>query len=272
MFPFPRLLLAVFALCILAGPTPQALGKTPAFEESPDIAQLFTQAGVNATFVVYDVAAQKFSGYNATRATLRFIPASTFKIPNSLIGLTVGAVPDVETVFYRHDGTAKFLQSWEKDMGLREAIRVSNVPAYQELARRIGMERMRRSVQELDYGNAATGEAVDRFWLQGPLAISAVEQTRFLARLAAGTLPCPPQVQAAVRDICKLEEGEGWTLFGKTGLASAASPSIGWFVGWVARPEGVFAFALNMDITDERMLGQRITLAKNALRAASFLP
>ena len=69
-------------------------------------------------------------------------------------------------------------------MGLRDAIKMSNVPIYQELARRIGLERMREGVKKLGYGNMEIGSVVDRFWLAGPLAISAVEQTDFLRRLA----------------------------------------------------------------------------------------
>lgn len=43
------------------------------------------------------------------------------------------------------------------------------------------------------------GSVVDTFWLRGPLAISAVEQTRFLDRLARQVLPFPLQAQRAVR-------------------------------------------------------------------------
>jgi beta-lactamase class D len=44
----------------------------------------------------------------------------------------------------------------------------------------------------MDYGNTEIGTAVDTFWLPGPLKISAVEQTRFLAKLAQDALPSIP--------------------------------------------------------------------------------
>ena len=69
-------------------------------------------------------------------------------------------------------------------MSLHDAIRISNVPVYQELARRIGLDRMSENLALLDYGNEDTGTIVDMFWLQGPLKISALEQAKFLARLA----------------------------------------------------------------------------------------
>jgi beta-lactamase class D len=86
-------------------------------------------------------------------------------------------------------------------MGLREAIKISNVAIYQELARRIGIERMRDGVKRLGYGNMEIGSVVDRFWLEGPLAISAVEQTQFLHRLVEGSLPIDPKALRAVKEI-----------------------------------------------------------------------
>jgi beta-lactamase class D len=61
------------------------------WEENPKIGQLFKSAGVNGTFVLYDATAKAYTGYDQARAEKRFVPASTFKIPNSLIGLSVGA-------------------------------------------------------------------------------------------------------------------------------------------------------------------------------------
>ena len=72
------------------------------WRESPAVGELFQRAGMKGTFVLYDVAARTYRGHDETRANQRFVPASTFKIPNSLIGLTVGAVagPD-EVLPYR---------------------------------------------------------------------------------------------------------------------------------------------------------------------------
>ena len=106
------------------------------FEESAQVAEVFRNAGMNGTFVLYDVGAGKYVGYNRVRAKKRFVPASTFKIPNSLIGLSAGAVKSVDEVLPYKGHPKPFSKAWEKDMGLREAIAMSNVPIYQELARR----------------------------------------------------------------------------------------------------------------------------------------
>src|SRR5690606_38824824 len=119
-----------------------------------------------------------------------------FKIPNTLIGLSVGAVSSVDEVL-PYGGKPQPFKAWERDMSLRDAISASNVAIYRELARRIGLERMRDHVARIDYGSAEIGTKVDDFWLSGPLKISAVEQTLFLASLADSALPFPKGVQEA---------------------------------------------------------------------------
>jgi beta-lactamase class D len=241
------------------------------FEESAKVGEIFRSAGVNGTFVLYDVAAEKYIGHNRDRAEKRFVPASTFKIPNSLIGLSVGAVKSVDEVLPYRGHPKPFTKAWEKDMGLREAIVVSNVPIYQELARRIGLQRMRENILKMDYGNKEIGTAVDTFWLIGPLKISAVEQTRFLAGLAQGTLPFPEEFQRRVREITQLDKGANWTLYGKTGWANGPDPGVGWWVGWVQKDGHVYAFALNMDIEKESDGPKRMELGKASLKALGIL-
>lgn len=240
------------------------------FKPSPVVAEIFDKAQVKGTFVLYDVSANTFTGFDQARAETRYIPASTFKIPNSLIGLSTGAVSSVDEVL-PYGGKPQFMTSWEKDMGLREAIKISNVPIYKELARRIGLERMQANVSKLDYGNVEIGSAVDNFWLVGPLKISAVEQTQFLARLAQGQLLFPADAQAKVREIAQLDKGEGWTLYGKTGWTSSQKPGIGWWVGWVEQGGKVYSFALNTNMENISDGPKRLEVGKASLKALGLM-
>lgn len=237
------------------------------WQESPQVAALFEDAGVTGTFVLHDVGAGSFIGHDRARAERRFSPASTFKVANSLIGLTVGAVSGVDDPLPYTGPPEPFIKAWARDMGLREAIALSNVPIYQALARRIGPDRMRMQLARLDYGNAETGDAVDRFWLDGPLRISAFEQARFMARLAQGTLPLPETAQLAVRDILRLEQRPGWSLYAKTGWENAPGPGVGWWVGWVEKAGRLYVFALNLDIRQATDADKRIPLGKASLAA-----
>ena len=200
-------------------------------EQNAEIESLFKEADVSGTFVLYDVDADLLIAHDLYRAEQRFIPASTFKIANSLIGLSTGSVESVDEML-PYGGRPQPFSSWERDMGLRDAIKISNVPVYQELARRIGLQRMRENLAAIPYGDAEVGNEVDTFWLKGPLQISAVEQSEFLARLALGKLPYSAEFQKSVREIAQLEKGDGWVLYGKTGWTTTPDPDIGWWVGW----------------------------------------
>jgi beta-lactamase class D len=253
------ILAAVFVLAFLA---PAQAGIAAAPEE---LGNLFNEADMEGTFVLFDPRSDEAIAVDPARAERHFVPASTFKITNSLIALETGAVSSVEEVL-PYGGKPQPFKQWERDMSMREAIAMSNVPVYQGVARRIGSERMREMLQRLGYGNGETGDVIDRFWLDGPLEISAIEQTKFLARLAQGTLPLSPGVQQSVRDILLLEEKDGARLYGKTGWAFAeGGGGLGWFVGWTEKDGNVHSFALNVDMTEDAQAALRIPLAKQLL-------
>ncbi|MEQ8405599.1 MAG: penicillin-binding transpeptidase domain-containing protein [Oceanicaulis sp.] len=204
------------------------------------------------------------------RVERRMLPASTFKIPNSLIILETGVVADPYEDALAWDGVARS-RGWDDDQTLRTALRRSAVWAYQHWARAVGHARMKELVARLDYGNAQIGDAdqVDMFWLQGPLQISAREQVDFLQRLHTRDLPLSGETQAQVIDIMRHREGEGWTLFAKTGWAIRDEPDYGWYVGWLETPQDIWFFAVNVDLewrTGEGALRER--LARAALVAA----
>lgn len=256
--------LRLFVMAVLLGTVSSVHADD--WEESAEIGRLFESAGVEGTFVLYDVSAGRYIGHDRGRAETRYIPASTYKIPHTLIGLATGAVAGVDEVL-PYGGEPQPFEVWEKDMSLRDAIVISNVAIYRELARRIGLDRMQAQVSRLSYGNARIGETVDGFWLHGPLKISAVEQTRFLAALAQGRLPFPARMQDDVREIVRLEQRGESTLYGKTGWENAPGPGVGWWVGWVDKDGRPFAFALNLDIQKSEDADKRVELGKASLSA-----
>lgn len=240
------------------------------WESSPRIEEVLAANEVTGTFVVYNTETGYFIGYNRERAETRFIPASTYKIPHTLIGLSTGAISSVDDIFY-YDGKPQPLASWEKDMNVREAIKVSCVPVYQKIARAIGLDRMSLELVKLDYGNNEIGVTVDSFWLEGPLMISPVEQARFLARLAQGSLYLPENIQADTREILLLEQNDTWALFAKTGTVARNFPNIGWWVGWVQREGKIYSFALNIEIPADKDIPNRVVIGKQCLAALGII-
>ncbi len=239
--------------------------------DSKEVGRLFKKAGVTGTFVLYDVSADRYTVHNRARAKVRYVPASTFKVPNTLIGLAVESVGGVDEVL-PYGGKPQRLEVWEKDTSLRDAIKVSNVPVYQELARRTGLERMRAQVARLNYGNGQIGTVVDTFWLVGPLTISAVEQTSFMSRLARGKLPFPAIAMEKTRDIMLIEKSDAYSLFAKTGWSDSTKPGIGWWTGWVSKGGRTYAFALNLDVVTDEDGGKRVPLGRASLTALLGLP
>lgn len=239
--------------------------------ESPELAEQFRGAGVEGTFVVLDPRTGELTGYNEARAATRFVPASTFKIANTLIGLDQRAVKDVDEVV-GFGGQPQPVKEWERDMSLREAIAMSNVAIYQALARRIGLKQMAETMARLDYGNRQIGSVVDRFWLDGPLQISAVEQVGFLAKLAERRLPVSEAAQVQTQEILLKDKGEGWGLWAKSGWQNYPNEGVGWWVGWASRGGANYPFALNMDMKNADMGPLREKLARSCLKSLGLLP
>lgn len=233
---------------------------------------IFASRGVNGTIVIYDVQKNGYWLHNAGRAAERFYPASTFKIFNSLIALGEGVVKDADEVFYRYGGEPVYLESWKADASLRSAIKISQLPAYKQLARKIGLERMQANIKKLHYGNEIIGDKIDSFWLEGPLQISALEQVKLLTALARRQLPYPQKAQQQVCDITVLKQTDAYTLHGKTGWATdnLAVP-VGWFVGWVEAKDNLYVFAMNMDLTDAADLPLRESITLECLRSLKLL-
>lgn len=229
-----------------------------------DKSEIFNEYKTKGTFVLFDVGRNALYLVNSTRAHQPFIPASTFKIANSLIALDTGVIKDEHEVI-PYGGGRVFIQSWAEDMPLGRAFAISNVPVYQELARRIGLENYRAWLDKLGYGNANPGQDVETFWLRGPLEISAIDQVKFLAKLAKRQLPISERAQSIVANISLLDTKNGKTLHGKTGWTTTPHPDIGWFVGWVQDGEDVYTFALNIDMASREDAKKRRPIAEQLL-------
>ncbi len=112
---------------------------------------------------------------------------------------------------------------------------------------------------------------VDRFWLEGPLEISAWEQVIFLARLARLELPLSTDVQQSVIDIIRIDQGDNWVLYAKTGWANTPEPDLGWWVGWVVKDQDIFSFALNIDMPESADADKRVQLGRASLEVLGVI-
>jgi beta-lactamase class D len=229
------------------------------------LAKRFTDAGTEGTFVGYKVEDYLVIASDTVRSGEAKLPASTFKIPNSLIALETGVVEDPDKDVFKWDGVVRPIEAWNKDHTMRSAIAASAVPVYQEIARRIGEERMQKFVNLLEYGNRNIGGGIDQFWLSGDMRIDPVQQIDFIDRLRRGVLPISKRSQDLMRDIVPITKVGESVIHFKSGLLDAAHGSLGWMVGWADKGDAPTVFALNMDCKEQRHIADRMTLTQACL-------
>jgi beta-lactamase class D len=232
-----------------------------------DLAKRFTDNGTVGTFVGYKTEDYLVIASDKDRSGEAMLPASTFKIPNSIIALETGVVADPDKDVFKWDGVVRSIEAWNRDHTLRSAIAASAVPVYQEIARRIGAERMQKFLDLLEYGNRDIGGGIAQFWLTGNLRIDPVEQVDFVDRLRRGVLPVSKRSQELVRDILPVTKAGESVIHAKSGLLGAelGKPSLGWMVGWAEKGSAQTVFALNMDVREPRHIAARMTLTQQCL-------
>lgn len=222
------------------------------WQERPQWASVFEQAGVSGCALVYDESRDSWVVFDRARAQRAYSPASTFKLFNALTALESAAIKD-EFEVIRWDGKDRDIASWNRDHSLASGMRFSVVWFYQELARRTGTQTMQRWIDRVGYGNRDLGGGIDQFWLDGgALRISAMQQIEFLRRLADGNLPFSAPVQETVRRISLADDEPGYSMHAKSGWARRGAldgkTDLGWYIGWVERDGRRWFFALNIDM------------------------
>jgi len=257
----------------------------------PDLAAYF--GGTRGCFTMFELGTKATIEYGGEECDVRTSPASTFKIPNALIGLDTGILKDESTVI-AWDGVKRWNENWNRDHSLSTAMWYSVLPYFQKLAGEVGVERYRAYLAAFQYGNADPSGEVDMFWLNNTLQISPREETRFLAALYEGRLPVSEHAASTVKRILELrgearerqrdrlpfvdELPEGARLSGKTGShvpdegKRGELDVVGWFVGAVEREGRTYVFACRLRSNDEKKIGPAAAkIAHQILRDKHFL-
>jgi beta-lactamase class D len=223
-----------------AAVTPSASG----IRELPELANQLAAARVRGTVALFDSQDGALGCSDVERCQAAESPASTFKIPHSMIALEAGVVEGPDTVL-RWDGQKYANEDWNRDLTFRDAFRLSCVPCFRGIAEKVGPSSEQTWVDKLDYGNRDTsGDPV--FWLRGGLRISAAEQIAFLRRFDEGKLPISSRTADIVRDVMTLDVTESYVLRGKTGSADQPR-KVYWFVGWLELDARRIFFATLID-------------------------
>lgn len=249
----PRVPIALMSLIHFISPAARAADEAPASRPAaervaPELAQYFT--GYRGCFVLCDLNTGEWLRFNPEQCRRRLTPCSTFKIPNALFALETGVVADENTQF-KWDGKPQRRKECARDHTLASAVRDSVVWYFQRVATGVGVERMRRMLEQCDYGNRDMRAGLTEFWLvRDSLKISADEQVRFMAKLYRDELPFSRRAMDIVRRLLIQRESGDDVFAGKTGSGdpgAGETDAVGWFVGYVKRGPRACVFAVNIE-------------------------
>lgn len=228
---------------------------------------ILNESAMQGVIVVYDPQSKTYFSNDFERAKTGYIPASTFKIPHSIIALETNVITDPETIL-PWDGEKRDMHIWERDMSFQEAFRTSCVPCFQQIAREIGEERMKGFLNKLRYGKMQVQQDVDEFWLHGSSRITPMEQIDFLDRLHHKKLPILTTTREKILNMMEIEQGPNYRFGGKTGLSNEDGVINGWFVGYLVKGEKNYYFALQASPLETANLDAFIPNREQAIRSA----
>lgn len=208
--------------------------------------EILDKTKLEGAILIYDLNKDVYYSNDFEWSEKGNLPASTFKIPNSIIALEAEVVKNDSTIF-KWDGESRFLKVWEQDLTLKEAFHYSCVPCYQEVARKIGVERMKSNLAKLDFGSMDVNETtLDNFWLEGKSKINQFKQIDFLKRLHNSELLISERTDSIMKNMMIMSKNNQYVLRGKTGWSVRGEVNNGWFVGYVLVKNKAYFFATNV--------------------------
>jgi len=94
---------------------------TIASANDAEIKTIFKTKGVNGTLIISSLNGDYNYIYNKKRSIKQYLPASTFKLPNTLIALDENIIED-ENEIIKWDGKKRTYDAWNKDQSLSDQI------------------------------------------------------------------------------------------------------------------------------------------------------
>jgi len=231
-----------------------------------EINNLYISEGVEGALLIESLSGDVKYTHNSVKADKAYIPASTFKIPNTLIALEEGVIKDQFEII-TWDGIERVYAPWNSDQTLATAFARSCVWCFQRFAKKIGDSRYKQYLDEFDYGNKKTGKDVATFWLEGDLRVSPSEQVNFLRKVYFEQLPVKRSNIKILKDIMLTEETAVYKLRAKTGWKGQN----GWYVGYVESSDEVWFFANYIVIRDQSDLALRKKIVIESLKLKGII-
>lgn len=247
-------------------------------QEDNSLKPFFDNNKVTGCFGLFDNAHGDFTIYNMSRyRDSSYSPASTFKIVNSLIGFETGKITR-EDMMLKWDEKDRGRAEWNQDLRFDSAFKYSAVWYFQEVARMIGADTMKRFLDSLHYGNANISGAIDSFWLNNTLKITPDEQLGLIKKLYFNKLNdlFSQRTMDKVKQAMLIERNDKYGLFYKTGLTyTEQQHPLAWIVGWIEEgpQQKPYFFVLNLESADPNanLIPVRIAILKDILKHLGYM-
>lgn len=246
--------------------------------EDNSLKKYFDENSLTGCFGLFDNGKGHFIIYNPVRfSDSTYLPASTFKIVNSLIGVEMGIVKDSSTVL-PWDSVQRSRTQCNRAMSMNDAFRISCPNWYQELARRIGKDSMQSWLDTLGYARRYDTfhikNNLDTFWLDNSAKVTADEQLGLVKRLYFDQLPFIKRTHGIVRSMMLWENNANYRLSYKTGWGTTENNhALGWIVGWIEENKHPYFFVLNVESAnkDYDLSTVRLKMLKDILKQLGFM-
>jgi beta-lactamase class D len=206
------------------------------------------------------------------------LPASTFKIVNSLIALEEKVIKPSEILKWDGENKTfknKVIASWNSNTDIEKAFKNSTIWFYVELSKKIGRKIYKKYLKKINYGNLKLSEKGFDFWNYGDFAVSPNQQINFLLRLYKNELPFSKDNMEYVKKIMIQEKTDNYVLRGKIGWDIKKGKEIGWYIGYVEAKSNIYFFATRI-ISDTKNMpltfsSSRKTITMKLLNELNFL-
>ncbi|HAS44534.1 MAG TPA: penicillin binding protein transpeptidase domain-containing protein [Microscillaceae bacterium] len=248
-----------------------------------DLQKPFKECGIPGSITLYDYQQKKWIFSDPKDAQYATLPASTFKIINTLIALETKTAKD-ENHIVKWPGSTDTVKygyrpSIYHDISMKEAFQKSAGWAYVEMAKIIGKKTYRRYLKKCSYGNVNLSQKDADFWNFGPFAISPKNQVEVLKAIYEETLPFSKRNYQILKKIMVVEKGKNYVIRAKTGWTRDGGKDTGWWVGYVTKGQNlkeeeknkeVYFFATRLikprSIKNKRFGRCRKTITKQVLK------
>lgn len=198
-------------------------------------------------FVLYNRHDDSWKIYNMEHATTRISPDSTYKIYSALFGLEENIITPKNSLIHWNNKHYIF-NAWNKDHNLYTAMDSSVNWYFQTIDKKLGKSKIKKYMQNINYGNKNVYDNLDSYWMESVLKISPIEQVELLSKLYNNKLDFKQENINTVKQSICLSSSENGNFYGKTGTGRVNEQDInGWFIGFIETSNNTYYFATNIN-------------------------